>query len=1744
MLDDVLVLSVGIESYGSAYPSLHGPASNAARFARWAIEHGIHPRNVVAALSCLNDEEPDVGGACRVEAEASVIETELGRAAGYGTLVMYWCGHGALVEGHRTLLTAAAPESRSTYLDIDNLRAYLNRRPFARTRKQIFFVDACASLAPRLGVRHHLYDLQSPHTRALPGLTRWGLYSAAEGQPAQLDADGTVFSNTLFDWLESRPRDDSPLSDLETLADTINRSYQQAEDGRRLRQDIEFRVERPGALRLLGTWDNSYRRGIAQQLEDEQKDDLSGPLSSGITTFRGLDRSKGRGKALADLTSWLARPSAELRIVTGEPESGKTALLGALAVAASPLRHTVGFAHDLGLPPRAFDASIVATNRPTRRLLAHIARAAGLEETVVAEIDSSHHSLRWAVDLLLELPVAEPKTVLIDAVDEAADPEHLCQDVLARLINGDAGIRFLLGARPNVVELLRESLTHGLSDAAIVDLDEEYADPAALREAVQDALNRVEVDGRRVWNEDRSQYDFVADTIAEVAGNCFGVARTLAAAQEDIDATTRLDWPQRLPVEAGEAHYQGLTRRFGPGAEQRVVGLLLPLAYARGEGLPYEDLVQLVPALGGSGEPGRDEIHELLRGPTSYVESRLIGTDTVYRIRFDSLTGYLRKDRAAPADEAAITRCLVAAVIARRRGWRDARVSRYVRTHLIEHAVCAQDHQLGELLTDGGFLLVADPAQVLTHCARIEDGPLRAALAAYRDALPPASGDPQQDAARLLFAARCRRVDRLAESLQPLVSGAGAPSTVWTAWRQETPHRRLSTRPHHTRQLAAVSTATRAALVSASGDDLCFWSLATETESPAARFNVRVNCLTVEAGGEHPLTVVATSEALSVRHGVTGECEPGEDFALSSPPCALATAWLADRLVAVVGDAEGAVRRLEWSKSCWSERGGRERVHSRAITALAVVGAGTDARVVSASVDGSVHCWRYLSPHLVERYSGHSRIVRALVATERVDDDGDRHAVIASAGEDGIAWIWDPAKPSERGLQLTGHDGWIRALAQVQLGGRRLLLSGGDDGRVMVWDVNTGTRVGAPYRGHSDRVNALAAAELDGRVTVASAGARGAIRIWELAEAGPVGEPFHGHSGPVRALGVIAGPPDMERLVSAGSDGAVVLWDGRSGLPLGRPGAHGAGWVGTVLVSGAPDDPQVTTGGADGKVLIARATWAGLQPAQPPLADQLGGWISALAGDGDHVLWARCAVRRSGGEPTVIWRTTASDSEPPDPLYLGHRDWVRAIATLDLVGAEGSRRVVVSAGGDPELHVWDARTGEEITRVATGACGDIRALAVAVDDEGPLVLGAGDDGWIRPFRPGSSPESAWQQGTPWKAGADGVHALVVPADQPGVVLSAGADGWVSSWAADPSADHDVESSRLARHAGPVRSLAIGRRAGRTVVYSGSDEAAIGAWYLDDGRPVLPAHSDWVRSVSAGVCDAGPVAVSASDDGTLCAWDLTNGIQLWKASHAHGRSVRAVACLGVGSNAVVVSGSTAGDLRVWNLADGTMLCSPAERHDDWVRCLAVMDRVLASGGGDGVIRIWEWDGSLLQPVGSPYRADDDPRWIRTIALASGPDGWRVATSDDDGRLLITGIGGPASSSFCLATPTRTRGVAMVQYGGEIHTVFGDQNGRVCAWNPGDGRAHHLLTVNGEITALTAHDGAAGEFDLRARLAVASGRQISTWSWIESEQIWRPDWKLAVGAEVLSLAFSPDADRLVLGTRMGVAVVTAG
>ncbi|WP_184491432.1 caspase family protein [Streptomyces sp. I6] len=476
----------------------------------------------------------------------------------------------------------------------------------------------------------------------------------------------------------------------------------------------------------------------------------------------------GRHRALHDVSGWLRSTEGESTfVVTGDPGSGKSSVLGILAVLADPERRgsvpTAAIGVGTPLPPQGCIAAAVHANHKTvRQVLDALCAAANTPAETVGGLVAGLQRR------------GKPLTVLIDAVDEALDPELLVTELLQPLaeLSATHSLRLLLGARRHIAERF-------VVQVRMLDLDtEEYADPDAILAYVQRLLTAP---GSTLVDEPPELVAAIGAAVAEAAGLSFLVARITARTLTRHRAPDPSDpvWRDELPRLPGEAMERDLRQQLGDEME-RARQLLVPLAFAQGAGLPWAGLwPQLASVL--ADVPYTDEdIVWLRRAAGSYVVESVESSESVYRIYHQALVEYLRQGLDSARVHGRVTRFLLDQVPAH---LDHGGLPPYLRSYLGAHA--AEAGLLDEVTADARFVVHADWNQLLAVLPRAAHGESRRvgrALAdvhaRLRDAADP---PPAEVAARLRLAALRQGSRTLAASVDLHLSGQPWRAR-WTLW--------------------------------------------------------------------------------------------------------------------------------------------------------------------------------------------------------------------------------------------------------------------------------------------------------------------------------------------------------------------------------------------------------------------------------------------------------------------------------------------------------------------------------------------------------------------------------------------------------------------------------------------------------------------------------------------------------------------------------------------------------------------------------------------------------------------------------------------------------------------------------------------------------------------------------------------------------------------------------------------------
>jgi WD40 repeat protein len=1127
---------------------------------------------------------------------------------------------------------------------------------------------------------------------------------------------------------------------------------------------------------------------------------------------RGVDvpaeqgwRFVGREAALRDLVGWL-RDSGELsvRVVTGGPGSGKSAVIGRLAVLSDPgWRRTVPM-EDLPpdtIPPEgSIAAAIHARGKTTAQILAAVCEAAGVRAETPADLIRELHGRRL--------------TVVIDAVDEALDPGGLVSAVLRPLVKtGPAeGLRLLLGTRPHLLESL------GLVGTPVNLDDQRYADPESLYEYVRRGLTAYSpLSPYR--SASAGLIAAVAKAVAEAAGHSFLVAlivsRTLSSAGNLPDPADP-GWQAGLPATAADAMHQDLEFRLGADAD-RARELLRPLAFAAGAGFPWEDLwAPMSSVLSGHGYTDEDLIW-LRRNAGSYVIEAMEAGHSVYRLYHAALAEYLRQDYHQ-ADVRRVHRqfyeFLVERVPASRSGLDWSRAHPYILSHLATHARLAGT--LDELLVDPRYLVNASPAGLLAAIPDAASSEAELAGQAYQRAVHQFREQPEQDRFSYLeLAARIAQADELLRRLAAAAAGRRW-SVPWTQWPPEYPHRILDGHLGNIGDVICVLLSDGSTVVASIGADakLRLWDAATaEPRGTYAIGDVPLIAIQAVTGSANRVFLVLLSAAGQLHFWDLSTASELRSAWMVPHWRRLARSRYAGLMLDAAPDGRPYVfaggRGLDIRTTVWEVPSGRRAAvlpfrEVRDSAELTELDSGEIA--VLASMGGTVYrLYGLRNGHLMprRRWSFFSQVTY-------YGEPGVGPPLVAARFFRARARLWDVSTGASLGT-------WDRGtFVQVRLASQRMVALS-LPARKIPGVGATGMTPGsleplASPAGRSRQHGRVQSGQDLPRVE-----ARGRFLTVTLPASGPL--TLAGHTADITGYDVSRLPDGRVVVVSGSYDGTVRLWDvstiPRAAVTGGEPAVALHRIVSVPMADGTPlgltvgDDPGVgvwnlRTGGRNGVLHRHQLPSAVAADGDPPIAvicetvDQtlevwdLSSGKEAAWFPADRHRWpsgvalarlpdgVRLAITSGHGRRTVVWDLGSGRMRD---VLSGHRGRSAAVACAQ--GAGGL--LALTAGEDNRVNVWDLGRRRRsarfrivpfwrfLTHPSAGHANSV--LAVPLDTGELLVLIATSDGMVRSVLPRGFPH-----GVRRAAAVEGDVTAIVPlGDGQRVVVTAGRDGLVRIW---------------------------------------------------------------------------------------------------------------------------------------------------------------------------------------------------------------------------------------------------------------------------------------------------------------------------------------------------------------------------
>lgn len=1105
-----------------------------------------------------------------------------------------------------------------------------------------------------------------------------------------------------------------------------------------------------------------------------------GPRSRGVSSDRD-DAGwlfSGRAHALSELGAWLRDgPVSHLRVLTGTPGTGKSAVLARLVTTADPhYRHRIPElqAADVLPPVGAFDVTFHAKDRTLREFVDHVAD--------LLEIRADH-----AASLLSALDQQDRGIVIaIDAVDEASEPKELCwllNDVAAR------GHRVLAGCRPHLADELNDSHPIRLDQQPYLDNRDiqEYVDRLLL--ALHDESG---VPQRR---------EYSAEIAAAAAGN-FLVAQLAAQA---VAASGRIERP--LPRNVAQAFGRLLDALPD---EKKARDLLLPLALSFGDGLPRDLWLDAAATLRRRYQPA--DLDDLLLSPAaSFLITRLAAPEgRRHRLFHHALAETLTTGRDLSADHRRLLETWISSLPEMpggRRSWATAPA--YLCTHVAGHALIAG--VLDALIEDPGYLIAADPERLLLALPSLTAPTVRGTRAVYRrvfDALH--SSPPAQRASYLEMAARQEGEEALADEIAS--HALTAPwSARWAHWQQSAEHFVVGRHDGSVRSVSLGKISGQTVALSGSNDrTVRLWDLSSGVQRGRPLTGHAGAVLSVALGEVQgqPIAISGSNDGTIRVWDLSSNAQRGRPLeGHQAPVSAVAFGELAGRPIALSGSDDGTVRI--WDLVSLEQHGEPLRGRNGAVLSVAFGRLSHHPIALSGSADGALRIWDLTSG----KFRGQSRDRHDGVLWAVAFGELDGRGIALSGGEDRTVRVWDLASGEQRQQPLSRHSGRVAAVALGELYGHVIALSGGHDGTLRIWDLVSGEQRGQALSGEPLYGNAVALGELADKPIAISGSDDGSVRVWDLSEAAKHGER---RSGRLWVWAVACGQVDGEAVALSGNDaGEIRVWDLASGEQRGEPltGHHGA--VSSVAFGEVDAHPVVLSGSADATLRVWDFALTG-NARDSERADHEGPVRMMSLSEVDR---SQVAPERGERNPVRIW-DVAPDAQRGE-LFTGHFA-IQAVAFGKLSG----QPIGLTGNTRGTLRVWDLATGEQLGEPMTGHDRVVWAVAVGNLNATPVALSGSSDRTVRIW----NLDSGTQLGKPLY-GHDGTVRAVAfgELDQQPIALSGSDDRTVRVWDLALRTQH---GQAFTGHASGVSAVAFGELGGHEIVLSGGDDGTLRAWDLD------------------------------------------------------------------------------------------------------------------------------------------------------------------------------------------------------------------------------------------------------------------------------------------------------------------------
>lgn len=315
----------------------------------------------------------------------------------------------------------------------------------------------------------------------------------------------------------------------------------------------------------------------------------------------------------------------------------------------------------------------------------------------------------------------------------------------------------------------------------------------------------------------------------------------------------------------------------------------------------------------------------------------------------------------------------------------------------------------------------------------------------------------------------------------------------------------------------------------------------------------------------------------------------------------------------------------------------------------------------------------------------------------------------------------------------------------------------------------------------------------------------------------------------------------------------------------------------------------------------------------------------------------------------------------------------------------GNGDYIVSTGDDGEVKVWDTKTFNPIYCIK-GYTNLLRNLTINRINNNVFVCG--DDMLIREF----ASDNFLYRKQVYKGHINRVRHVDISLDGK-YMVSCGDDGCVILW--------DLCTNKYIKFHGHKERVWTVCFLDNNRFASAGEENDIYLW--DKSSPDAPigylkGHSNWIWDISFD--ESTNKLISAGEDGTCRVWDLTTDEVTVLSGHTKWLFAASVSP----NRRMVVTASADGTANVFDIFTGEILYKLIG-HSEWVwSAIFLSNTLIATGGKDGVIKIWRLNANKTVECVKSINAHDS--WVVSLAYKQNAAKFYSASADSTVKVWDT------------------------------------------------------------------------------------------------------------------------------------------